>query len=224
MDAFNLEVQTYKGETVLTWWEGHHTGFGQGEYVICDHFYREITRLRAGNGYEGDHHEFLITPEDTALITIYSKVPVDLSYIGGPTDGTVLDGIVQEVDIETGEVLFEWHSLEHVALEESYWEPKEDQEESLDYFHINSIAVYDVGHLSSRPAGPQPYTRSTEDGRGPLAPWREEHRLRHRWGNSDRLPADARYHDNGIITTSTMAASQGRCSPAASWSRSTRMR
>src|SRR5215216_101962 len=71
-DAFNFEVQFYKGETVLTWWEGHHTGFGQGEYVICDHSYREITRVRAGNGYEGDHHEFLITPQDTALITIYS--------------------------------------------------------------------------------------------------------------------------------------------------------
>src|SRR5215210_7428823 len=128
-DAFTFEVQTYKGETVLTWWEGLHTGYGQGEYVICDHSYREITRVRAGNGYEGDHHEFLITPEDTALITIYSKVPVDLSFVGGPTDGTVLDGIVQEIDIETGEVLFEWHSLEHVGLEESYYAP-------YDYFHI----------------------------------------------------------------------------------------
>jgi hypothetical protein len=27
-DAFNFEVQTYKGEKVLTWWEGLHTGFG----------------------------------------------------------------------------------------------------------------------------------------------------------------------------------------------------
>ncbi|HKH37604.1 MAG TPA: arylsulfotransferase family protein [Rubrobacter sp.] len=146
-DAFNFEVQKYKGETVLTWWEGHHTGYGQGEYVICDHSYREIIRVKAGNGYEGDHHEFLITPEDTALITIYSKVPMDLSGIGGPVDGVVLDGIVQELDIETGEVLFEWHSLEHVALEESYWEPKEDQQESFDYFHINSIDVYDDDHL-----------------------------------------------------------------------------
>ncbi len=146
-DAFNFEVQSYKGEPVLTWWEGHHTGFGQGEYVICDRSYREITRVRAGNGYEGDHHEFLITPEDTALITIYSKVPMDLSFVGGPTYGTVLEGIVQEVDIETGEVLFEWHSLEHVALEECHWKPREDQEDSFDYFHINSIAVYDDSHL-----------------------------------------------------------------------------
>ena len=73
-DAFTFEVQKYKGETVLTWWEGLHTGYGQGEYVIFDHSYREIARFGAGNGYEGDHHEFLITPQDTALITIYSKV------------------------------------------------------------------------------------------------------------------------------------------------------
>src|ERR687897_551090 len=103
-DAFTFQVQRYKGETVLTWWEGLHTGYGQGEYVICDHSYREITRVKAGNGYEGDHHEFLITPEDTALITIYHKVSMDLSGLGGPVDGVVLDGIVQELDIETGEV------------------------------------------------------------------------------------------------------------------------
>jgi hypothetical protein len=146
-DAFNFGVQSYKGETVLTWWEGHHTGFGQGEYVLMDHSYREISRVRAGNGYEGDHHEFLITPQDTALITIYSEVPMDLSSVGGPVDSAVLDGIVQEVDIGTGEVLFEWHSLEHVALEESYFKPPPDLKTSFDYFHINSIDVYDDEHL-----------------------------------------------------------------------------
>ena len=146
-DAFNFEVQEYKGEVVLTWWEGRHTGFGQGEYVLMDHSYREIKRVRAGNGYDGDHHEFLITPEDTALITIYSQVERDLSSVGGPVDAVVLDGIVQEVDIESGEVIFEWHSLEHVALEESYWEPKEDQEGAFDYFHINSVDLFGEEHL-----------------------------------------------------------------------------
>jgi hypothetical protein len=140
MDVMNFRAQAYKGETVLTWWEGLHTGFGQGEYVIFDGSYREITRVRAGNGYEGDHHEFLISPQDTALITIYNKVPGDSIPTGDPADGNVLDGIVQELDIETGEVLFEWHSLEHVGLDESYTKP-------YDYFHINSIDVYDENHL-----------------------------------------------------------------------------
>jgi hypothetical protein len=35
-------------------------------------------------------------------------LPTDLTSMGDPEGGTVLDGIAQEVDIETGEVLFEW--------------------------------------------------------------------------------------------------------------------
>jgi len=140
IDVMAFRAQAYKGETVLTWWEGLHTGYGQGEYVIFDHSYREIARFGAANGYEGDHHEFPITAEDTALITIYSKVPMDLSGVGGPVEGVVLDGIAQEIDIESGEVLFEWHSLDHVGLEESYYAPP-------DYFHINSIDPMPGGYL-----------------------------------------------------------------------------
>jgi hypothetical protein len=139
-DVMSFRAQTYKGEAVLTWWEGHHTGYGQGDYVIFDRSYREMARLTAGNGYEGDHHEFLITPEDTALITIYNKLPRDRALGDDPADGNVLDGIVQEIDIDSGEVLFEWHSLEHVELDEAYTKP-------FDYFHINSIDVYDEDHL-----------------------------------------------------------------------------
>jgi hypothetical protein len=200
-DAFNFEVQTYKSEKVLTWWEGYHTGFGQGEYVIFDHSYREIARFGAGNGYEGDHHEFLITPEDTALITIYSKVPWDLSYIGGPTNSAVLDGIVQEIDIETGEVLFEWHSLEHVALEESYFEPPPDLKTSFDYFHINSIDVYDDEHLlisARRTSTIYKVDRKT----GEVA-WRLGGKMSDfdmGLGTRTDYQHDARYHGNGIIT------------------------
>lgn len=140
MDAMDFKVQTYNGQTVLTWWEGHHTSYGQGEYVICDHAYREIRRVRAGNVYRGDHHEFKITPQDTALLGIYHKVTMDLSERGGEKDATVLDGIVQEVDIESGDVLFEWHSLEHVGFDESYVMP-------YDYFHLNSIDVDHDGNL-----------------------------------------------------------------------------
>jgi hypothetical protein len=146
-DAFTFEVQTYKGERVLTWWEGVHTGYGQGEYVIFDHSYREIARFGAANGYEGDHHEFLITPEDTALITIYSKVPMDLSGVGGPVDGLVLDGIVQELDIQSGKLIFEWHSLDHIGLEESMYEPSAELKGAFDYFHINSIDPMPGGYL-----------------------------------------------------------------------------
>jgi hypothetical protein len=59
----------------------------------------------------------------------------------------VLDGIVQEIDIESGEVLFEWHSLEHIGLEESLYEPPPDLTAAFDYFHINSIDPIPGGYL-----------------------------------------------------------------------------
>jgi Arylsulfotransferase (ASST) len=102
--------------------------------------------VRAGNGLMGDHHEFLITERDTALITIYNPVRWDLSPVGGSTGGVALDGIVQEIDVGTGEVLFEWHSLDHVDVEESYSEP-ENPEGPFDYFHINSVDVDHDGNL-----------------------------------------------------------------------------
>ncbi len=140
--AMDFKVQHYQGEPVLTWEEGKVVaGYSLGEYVILDGSYQEITQLHAGNGYRGDHHEFLITSDVTAMFTIYSPMSMDLSSVGGPKDGVVADGIVQAVDMGTGEVFFEWHSLDHVALDESYYEPSKDQTEAFDYFHINSIEL-----------------------------------------------------------------------------------
>src|SRR5918994_506120 len=133
--SMSFGVQTYRGRDVLTW------GETAGEYVIFDSSYREIARLSAGNGYDGDHHEFLISAQDTALITIYNSVPRDLTSVGGSKNGRAWQGIVQELDIETGEVLFEWKSLDHVGLEETYVNAREDHYQGIDYFHINSIDV-----------------------------------------------------------------------------------
>ena len=138
--AMNFEVQSYRGRPVLIWIES--PGEYVSEFVIFDSSYREIARFPAGNGYDGDHHEFLISPQDTALITIYSAVPWDLSSVGGSRDSVAVQGIVQELEIETGEVLFEWHSLEHVGLDETYGKPGEDKDyPGIDYFHLNSIDV-----------------------------------------------------------------------------------
>jgi len=68
-------------------------------------------------------------------------VPRDLTSVGGAKDSVAVQGIVQELDIETGEVLFEWHSIDHVGLDETYVSPEEDHYPGIDYFHINSIDV-----------------------------------------------------------------------------------
>jgi Arylsulfotransferase (ASST) len=143
--AINFRRQAYKGRPVITWWEGtiSNIGTGEGEGVIVDASYKEIARVRAGNGLQADVHELLITPEGTALITIYVEKTLDLTPIGGPAAHPTLDSVVQEVDIATGKVLFEWHSLDHVGIEDS-WSPIL---KPFDYFHINSIDVDLDGNL-----------------------------------------------------------------------------
>ena len=143
--AINFRRQMYKGRPVLTWWEGtiSNIGTGEGEGVIVDSSYKEIARVRAGNGLQADVHELLITPQGTALITIYVEKTLDLTSIGGPTAHPTLDSVVQEVDIATGKVLFEWRSLDHIGIQDS-WSPILSP---FDYFHINSIDVDLDGNL-----------------------------------------------------------------------------
>ena len=148
-EIFDFRVQSYKGEPVLTWWEGTSTvGVGFGEGVMLDSSYREVMRIKAGNGYEADLHEMLITPRGTALLIAYGYVHADLRKVKGPQDGVAIDGIVQEVDLETGHVLFEWHSLDHVGLEESHWPlPEDPSKEGYDYIHLNSVGIDTDGDL-----------------------------------------------------------------------------
>jgi arylsulfotransferase ASST len=74
-------------------------------------------------------------------------VDADLTALGGPEDGKIEEGVVQEVAIPSGKVLFEWHSAPHVAVDESYESPSEDAKEPFDYFHINAIEEDGTGKL-----------------------------------------------------------------------------
>lgn len=140
----NFQVQRYRGSPVLTWWQGSiELGHGVGEYVIADSAYNTIRCIQAARGLRGDLHEFVITARDTALLTSYVVRRADLSAVGGPTDGTIQDAIFQEIDLASGEVLLEWHSLDHISLQESYAPVSAD----WDHFHINSVAVDSDGRL-----------------------------------------------------------------------------
>jgi hypothetical protein len=144
--AQNFRAQTYRGRPVLTWYEGPTGSTYGGSCVIYDGSYRELKRVHGGNGYSCDLHEFLITERGTALLSIYNEVTANLTSIGGPATGQVTEGIVQELDIETGKVLFEWHSLDHVALAESY-RTTPDSSGNVDYFHLNSIGIDEDDNL-----------------------------------------------------------------------------
>ena len=144
-EATNLQVQEYEGKPVLTWWQGYipPNGFGEGEEIVANSAYQQIAHIKAGNGYEADLHDFHIYPaNDTAVLTVFNPIHCNLSSLGGSRDAAVTDGVFQEIDLKTRLVRREWHSLDHVAMNESHSSPlRSDAQWPFDYFHINSIDV-----------------------------------------------------------------------------------
>lgn len=81
-----------------------------------------------------DYHEFKINQaldaegqySDTALLSVYTAVRRDLSDFGVPyqdDQGWVVDCHFRAVDPVTSKVIFDWSSLAHVPLNESYVQP-----------------------------------------------------------------------------------------------------
>jgi len=148
MAATNLTLQSFGGEPVLEWWQGRilELGFGQGEDVIANSSYRQIATVRAGNGYRADLHVARITPEGTAWIDAYDPVRMNLSSVGGSARGVLNDSLVQEIDIKTGLVMWEWHALGHIPLTDSK-NPAPDSSYPWDYVHVNSVEPGTSGDL-----------------------------------------------------------------------------
>jgi outer membrane protein assembly factor BamB len=150
-DAADFRTQVYRGKDDLTWWQGKTIkfGYGLGEDIIADAKYRTVSVVRAGNDLEADEHEFLLTSHGSAYVLAYSPVATSLSAVGGPANGIALDGVIQQIDVHTGLVMWEWHSLDHVAITESYSKapPLTGTNGVYDYFHINSLEIGRHGDL-----------------------------------------------------------------------------
>ena len=148
----DFQRQILNGKPVLTWFEGRVVagGYGLGVAKIADSSYQITHTIHAHNGQQVDEHEFNISPQGTALISAFNKQPYDLSKLGGPKKGWLLSGIAQEIDIATGELLFEWDSLDHVGFDETYL-PVEGghgtKDMPYDYFHINTLEDAGDGDL-----------------------------------------------------------------------------
>ena len=139
VSATNFQVQQYGGRPVLTWWEGRiiQVGFGEGQDVIYDSSYRRVATIRAGNGYQADLHELRLTPEGTAWIDVFDPIHADLSSVHGRSDAILTDSVVQEVDVRTGLVMWEWHTLGHIPIADS--QNPVPRNYPWDYAHLNSV-------------------------------------------------------------------------------------
>jgi hypothetical protein len=140
--AEDLNVQSYEGRRDLTFWRGKvlSLGFGQGEDVVLNSNYQTVARIPGGHGLQTDLHDFQIAPHDISYTTAFNAIRCDLSPLQGARDGVILDTAVQEIDMKTGLVRWEWHSLDHVGTSESET-PASKTAAPWDWFHINSIDV-----------------------------------------------------------------------------------
>jgi len=140
--ATDFRVQQYQGQPVLTWWQGYtNNGSGRGIGVIYDSSYQQIATVQAANGLQGlDLHEFLLTPDGDAYVVGVS--PVHYGSLTRP----LMDSVVQEIDIKTGLVLFEWHALDHIPISESFFNTNA-KGFVYDPYHLNSVSLDRDGNL-----------------------------------------------------------------------------
>ncbi len=146
--AADFRTQTYRGKPVLTWWQGPGLGAISGgtDYIYNDR-YQEIAKVKAGNGYSADGQEFLITPWNTALIVANTIATANLTSMGGPASQAVVNSVVQEIDISTGKVLFQWDNADHVAYRDSEIPRPASAATPWNWSYINAVHLDTDGNL-----------------------------------------------------------------------------
>ncbi|GIZ37054.1 hypothetical protein CKM354_000051700 [Cercospora kikuchii] len=149
-EVYNLQVQKYKNEAFLTFWGGNDAvgGHGIGTYFMLDQQYQERYRIEAANGLGADLHVFTITESGTALISIYDTKYTNLdSKVGYERPGWIWDSIFQEIDLETGEAIFEWRANDHIDVAQSYQAVNDAAErDPWDAYHLNSVEKDEKGN------------------------------------------------------------------------------
>ncbi|KAJ9627262.1 hypothetical protein H2203_003724 [Taxawa tesnikishii (nom. ined.)] len=149
--CFGTRIQQYNGSDYLTFWSGkpQGQGYGEGTYIMLDNSYNVAYNLTAKNvSVQGDMHEFQLTDNGTALITVYEPVSWDLSAYN-ISNGWIVDSLFQEIDIATNDLIFSWRASDHFALNSSYAAPGstgDAQDNPYDFYHINSVEKDDSGN------------------------------------------------------------------------------
>ncbi len=140
--ATDFKVVQYEGKPVLSWWQGHilSVGFGQGEDFLYDSSYHRVAEIKAGNSMHADLHELRVTPQGQAWIDCFQPIYMNLSQYGGLSKGVITDSVIQEIDIKTGLVMYEWHALGHISPAESYTPPQK-RVYPWDFIHVNTISL-----------------------------------------------------------------------------------
>ncbi|OJD31489.1 arylsulfotransferase protein [Diplodia corticola] len=177
--SHDVQVCTYNGEDHLCFMQGNQMkGYARGHGLILDKSYTIVKSIEVGgSGVPSvDMHEFnMINDGASALVTAYMTIPYDLADFGITTGvGYLQDGTFQEVEVDTGKVLFEWRAIDHVPLNASYVLPNASDTSGTglspsspwDWFHINSVdkSSYSDTYLISARSVSSLYNLNATDG------------------------------------------------------------
>jgi hypothetical protein len=150
----DFRMQYYCGCPVLTMWQGTISGTQSSDpnlpdgdpepgayFQVINQNYKIIKKITAQKGFTADVHEFIITKRNTALFTAVKQVPANLSPYGGPVDGYFDNYSIQEVDLDTGKLIFFWDVLSHVNPADSMVPASSATSSNniWDCFHVNSV-------------------------------------------------------------------------------------
>ncbi|KAL9616218.1 MAG: hypothetical protein Q9160_008891 [Pyrenula sp. 1 TL-2023] len=155
--ADNVRVQALHGKNYLTFFTGTSIGgHGNGSCIFLDENYNLVYNITTdGLTSPADVHECQVTSDNTVLVTSYIYLyGYDLTPVGGPTNGTLVDGAFQEIVPETGKAVFTWLARDHFPLNQTYAPYSANSTGSgagggfggsgsvsagFDWFHINSV-------------------------------------------------------------------------------------
>jgi hypothetical protein len=143
----NLFVSDFKKQTVngvdyLTYQAGPRTaGYTFGHSYVLNKNYQLVDVWTMSTG--SDLHEFLLLDNGHAILMAYVPMPFDLTPYGGPANGILVDIVLQEQDANKN-VVFEWHGLDHMPIEDTHVDLNVTT--PVDYLHTNAIAVDDDGN------------------------------------------------------------------------------
>ncbi len=136
---FNFEQIEYQGQPALTLYD-----VSRGAHLILDQSYNEVATVQLTGGQPTDGHAIAFSPDGSrVLVEGWVSTQIDLSPWGGPTNGTIMNTIVQEQIVGTGQVTFEWDALDHVSPGET----TEPMTGFGDLFHTNALEYDSDGNI-----------------------------------------------------------------------------
>ncbi|GME51770.1 Arylsulfotransferase [Neofusicoccum parvum] len=152
--AYNPHVCRHKSTDHLCFFQGEgRLGYARGVGMILDSTYELVKMVRPIGSLSGtaDMHEFRLADGGrSALMTIYQTIPYDLSPFG-ITDGIgwVVEAVFQEVLVDSGEVVFEWRSLDHEETSPLHGQKILPGNTLVGGFGIHPITPWDYFHINS---------------------------------------------------------------------------